>query len=455
MIKRILGYTKALALGFMALTAIEGHAQKKQKIDGVIGVVGDYVVLESDIDKRYLELSAQNIPTQNISRCELLGSLLEDKIFAHQAIQDSIVVSDAEVNSTVSQQLEAMMEQTGGSLDKIIKFYKKKDADDLKSALAEIIKESKLADGMRDKIIDGVDITPEEIRQFYTSIPKDSLMHFGAEVEISQILFKPKVSKEAEQDVIDRLKQLRQEVLDGGSFFSKAVLYTEDPGSKSNGGYYKMNKKTPFVKEFKDVAFSLKEGEISQPFKTDFGYHIIYIEKIKGQDIELRHILMSPKISSSAELEARERAEKVQNEIATGQITFDEAVKKYSDEKETKNSGGKLVNPRTLETRFELTKLDPGLYTKVSDLKVNEVSVPYLEYDTQGKKQYKLFSVTNKIEEHTADFATDYMKIKNIALNQKKTKEIEKWIKKTVKDTYIFINPQYSDCKFEHDWLKK
>lgn len=455
MIKRILGYTKALAIGFMALTAIEGQAQKKQKIDGVIGVVGDYVVLESDIEKRYLELSSQNIPTQNISRCELLGSLLEDKVFAHQAIQDSIVVTDAEVNSLVSQQLEAMMEQTGGSMDKIIKFYKKKDADDLKAALAEIIKESKLAEGMRDKIIDDVDITPEEIRQFYVSIPKDSLMHFGAEVEISQILFKPKISKEAEQDVIDRLKQLRQEVLDGGSFFSKAVLYTEDPGSRSNGGYYKMNKKTPFVKEFKDVAFSLKEGEISQPFKTDFGYHIIYVEKIKGQDIELRHILMSPKVSYSAELEAKERADKARTEIISGKITFAEAVAKYSDEKETKNSGGKLINPRSLETRFELTKLDPALYNKVSDLKVNEVSIPFQELDNQGNKQYKIFSVTNKIDEHLADFATDYIKIKNIALNQKKKKEIEKWLKKTVKDTYIFINPTYKDCKFDHDWLKK
>ena len=455
MIKRILGYTKALALASIAFTAIQGHAQKKQKIDGVIGLVGDYVILESDIEKRYLELSAQNIPTQGVSRCELLGSLIEDKVFAHQAIQDSIVVTDAEVNSLVTQQLESMMEQTGGSMDKIVKFYKKKDADDLKAALAEIIKESKLAEGMRDKIIDDVDITPEEIRQFYNGIPKDSLMHFGAEVEISQILFKPKVSKEAEQEVIDRLKQLRQEVLDGGSFFSKAVLYTEDPGSRSNGGYYKMNKKTPFVKEFKDVAFSLKEGEISMPFKTDFGYHIIYVEKIKGQDVELRHILMSPKVSMSAELEAKERAEKARNEIVSGQITFAEAVVKYSDEKETKNSGGKLVNPRTLETRFELTKLDPSLYNKVSDLEVNQVSIPFQELDNQGNKQFKIFAVTNKIDEHYADFATDYMKIKNIALNQKKTREIEKWLKKTIKNTYIYVNPTYKDCAFQNDLLKK
>lgn len=454
MIKTILSSTKALTFGLLACLATQGHAQNKQKIDGVIGVVGDYIVLDSDIDKTYLELSAQNIPIKDISRCELFGKLLEDKVFAHQAIQDSIIVADSEVNDLMNRQLDNMLEQVG-SMDKIVSFYKKKDVADLKAALFEIIKEGKLAEGMRDKIIDGVDVTPEEIRQFYNAIPKDSLPNFGAEIEIGQIVFKPKISQEAKDEVIRRLKEIRQEVLDGGSFFSKAVLYTEDPGSKSTGGFYKMNRKTPFVKEFKDVAFSLKEGEISQPFESEYGYHIIYVEKIKGQDLELRHILMAPKISPSAELEAKERAEKVREEIKSGAITFADAAKKYSDEKETKNSGGKLVNPRTLETRFELTKLDPGLYSKVSDLKVNELSYIFPDNDTQGKRVFKIFTVTNKIDEHLADFTTDYMKIKDLALNKKQRAEIEKWLNKTIKDTYIFIAPDYKSCTFDREWIRK
>lgn len=453
MIKRILGFSKALTLGLLSLYAVQAQAQKK-RVDGVLGVVGDYVILDSDIDKTFLELTAQGIPTKDITRCQLLGKLLEEKVFAHQAIQDSIVVTDAEVKSIVEQQLEAMIEQIG-SMQKIVDFYKKKDADDLRAALSEIVKDGKLAEEMRKKITDDVEVTPEEVRQFFKSIPKDSLPYFGAEIEIAQIVFRPKISQESKDDVIRRLKEIRQDVLDGGSFFTKAVLYTEDPGSKSTGGYYKINRKTPFVKEFKDVAFSLKEGEISQPFETDFGYHIIYLEKIKGQDLELRHILMSPKISASAELEARERADKVRNQIVSGEITFAEAAKKYSDEKETKNSGGNLINPRTLETRFELVKIDPSLYSKVSDLKVNEVSYAYTDQDSQGKKQFKIFTVVNKWDEHLADFSTDYMKIKDLALNKKQTQEIDKWMKKTIKDTYIYIAPDFRNCEFENNWLKK
>ena len=455
MIKSILGFSKALTLGLLGLYAVQTHAQsQKKRIDGVLGVVGDYVILDSDIDKTYLELTAQGIPTKDISRCELLGKLLEEKVFAHQAIQDSIIVTDAEIKSIVDQQLEAMVEQIG-SMQKIVDFYKKKDVDDLRSALTEIIKDGKLAEEMRKKITENVEVTPEEVRQFYAAIPKDSLPYFGAEIEIAQIVFKPKVSQEAKDDVIRRLKEIRQDVLDGGSFFTKAVLYTEDPGSKSTGGYYKMNRKTPFIKEFKDVAFSLKEGEISQPFETEYGYHIIYLEKVKGQDLELRHILISPKISASAELEARERSEKVRNEIISGEITFSEAAKKYSDEKETKNNGGNLINPRTLETRFELVKIDPALYSKVSDLKVGEVSYTYSEQDNQGKKQFKIFTVVNKWDEHLADFSTDYMKIKDLTLNKKQTQEMDKWMKKTIKDTYIYIAPDFANCEFENNWLKK
>ncbi|UYW01424.1 peptidylprolyl isomerase [Flavobacterium agricola] len=453
MIKKLLVFSKALTIGFIGLYAMQAQAQKK-RIDGVIGVVGDYVILDSDIDKTFLELSAQNIPTKDISRCELLGKLLEEKVFAHQAIQDSIIVTDAEISSIVDQQIAAMTDQIG-SVQKIVDFYKKKDLDDLKAALSEIIKDGKLADEMRRKIIDEVEVNPEEVRQFFASIPKDSLPYFGAEIEIAQIVFKPIISQDAKNDVINRLKEIRQEVLDGSSFFTKAVLYTEDPGSKATGGYYKMNRKTPFVKEFKDVAFSLKEGEISQPFETEFGYHIIYLEKIKGQDLELRHILLSPKVSASAELEARERAEKVRNEIIAGDITFADAAKKYSDEKETKNSGGNLINPRTLETRFELVKLDPNLYSKVSGLEVNEVSFPYSETDMQGNKQFKIFTVVNKWDEHLADFSTDYMKIRDLALNRKQTQEINKWMQKTIEDTYIFVAPDYKTCAFENNWFKK
>lgn len=454
MLKSILNNKLAVLIGLLSCMVSFAQPLKKEKLDGVIAVVGDYVILDSDIDNTYKEFLSQEIPIGDISRCQLLGKLLEDKLFAHQAIQDSIIVSDAEINGVMNDQVNTMIEQIG-SVDKLVKYYNKKNLEEFKSSFYDIIKENKLASGMRSKIIDEVDITPEEVRQFFVKIPQDSLPVFGTDVEMAQIVIKPKVSEEAKQAVINRLKELRQEVLDGGSFFSKAVLYSEDPGSKSSGGFYKMNRKTQFIKEFKDIAFSLEEGEISEPFETEYGYHIIFLEKVKGQDLEIRHILMAPKVPMSALYEARTKAEEVRQEILDGKITFAEAAKKYSDEKETKQNGGLLVKPRSLESRFELTKLDPGLYSRVSEMKLNDITLPYVEADQSGSKYYKIMTLVNRIEEHKADYSKDYSRIKDLALNSKQKEAIETWVKKTIKDSYIYVAKDYKDCAFQNNWLKK
>ena len=321
-----------LALLLMAMTSVFAQAPK-EKVDGVVGVVGDFVILDSDIDLEYIQLKARGVDTNQITRCELFGKQLEDKLYAHQAIQDSIIVTDAEVNSFMDQQIDAMVEQVG-SLDKVIAFYRKKNVDDFRSYFFDIIKNNKLTEQMQKKIIDGVEITPEEVRNFFKEIPQDEIPTFGAEVEVAQIVVKPVVSEEEKQKVVDKLRQIRQEVIDGSSFFSKAVLFSEDPGSSSNGGFYKMNRKTPFVKEFKDVAFSLDEGEISEPFETEFGYHIIMVEKIKGQEVELRHILIAPKYTNEALKEAKEKIELIRSKIMNNEISFSDAAKETSDEKE-------------------------------------------------------------------------------------------------------------------------
>ena len=428
---------------------------KREKVDGVIGVVGDYVVLDSDIDLELIQLRAQGVDTKNITRCELFGKQLEDKLYAHHAIQDSIVVTDAEVNSYMNEQLDAMVEQVG-SLDKVVKFYKKKNLDDFKAYFFEIIKMNKLTSQMQKKIVDEVTITPEEVRNFFKGIPADEIPTFGAEMEVAQIVIKPVIAEEEKKRVIDKLNEIRQDVLNGSSFFSKAVLFSEDPGSSSNGGYYKMNRKTAFVKEFKDVAFSLTEGEISEPFETEFGYHIIMVDKIKGQEVELRHILIAPKVSTQAMKDARTKIEEIRTKILNKEITFADAAKSSSNEKETKNNGGVLLNPRTMEPRFELTKMDPALYAQVSSLKDGEISVPILDEDRSGGgKFYKIITVNNRTEEHTADFAKDYLKIKELALRDKQIKEIAKWSQEKIKETYVKISDDYKDCQFTNNWLKK
>lgn len=436
-------------------TIKKSNAGQKQKIDGVIAKVGDYIILDSDIDKSYLEISSQGGSIKDITRCQMLGKLMEDKLYAHQAVQDSLKVTDSEVKSLMEERLAYMVEQLG-SMDKVVKYYKKDSEADFRTYFFDILKEQKLTAEMQKKIIGEVEITPEEVRNFFKRIPKEELPVFGAEMEVAQIVIIPKVSDAEKQKVINKLKEFKKEIQEGGSSFAtKAVLYSQDPGSRATGGYYKMNRKTQFVKEFKEVAFSLAEGEISEPFETEFGFHIIYVEKIKGQDLELRHILLIPSITSDDLKAAKEKITLIRKRITDKEITFAEAAKTMSDEKETRANGGALINPRTQDTRFELTKMEPTLYSQLSNLKENEVSQPLLDDDQSGKKKYKLITVTNRIEDHTADYAKDYTKIKELALKEKQIKAIGKWFDDKIKDTYVKINGEYRDCKFTNNWLKK
>lgn len=428
---------------------------KKLKIDGVIAKVGDYIILDSDVDKAYLEISTQGGSIKDITRCQILGKIMEDKLYAHQAIQDSVNVTDSEVKSMMEERLSYILEQLG-SMEKVVKTYKKNSEEEFRSYFFDVLKEQRLTSEMQKKIIDGVEITPEEVRSFFKQIPTADLPVFGAEMEVAQIVVTPKVSDAEKQKVIDKLNEFKKEIQAGeSSFATKAVLYSQDPGSRATGGYYKMNRKTQFVKEFKEVAFSLQEGEISAPFETDFGYHIIYVEKIKGQDIELRHILLIPAVTADDLKAAKEKISLIRKRILDKEITFAQAAKTMSDEKETRTNGGTLINPKTQDTRFELTKMDPTLYSQVSNLKEDEISLPLMDDDQNGKKKYKLITVTNRINEHTADYSKDYIKIKDLALKEKQIKAIGKWFDDKIKDTYVKINGEYRDCTFTNNWLKK
>jgi peptidyl-prolyl cis-trans isomerase SurA len=376
-------------------------------------------------------------------------------LYAHQAVQDSLKVTDSEVKSLMEERLSYMVEQIG-SMEKVVQYYKKSSEEEFRTYFFDILKEQKLTSEMQKKIIEAVEITPEEVRNFFKTIPKEDLPVFGAEMEVAQIVVTPKVSDVEIQKVIDKLKEFKKEIQEGGSSFAtKAVLYSQDPGSRATGGYYKMNRKTQFVKEFKEVAFSLAEGEISEPFETDFGYHIIYVEKIKGQDVELRHILLIPAVTAADLKVAKEKITLIRKRIEDKEITFAEAAKTMSDEKETRVNGGTLINPKTQDTRFELTKMEPTLYSQISNLKENEISLPLLDEDQSGKKKYKLITVTNRINEHTADYAKDYTKIKDLSLKEKQIKAIGKWFDDKIQGTYIKIIGEYRDCTFTNNWLKK
>tara|TARA_B100001758_G_C18415546_1_gene619260 strand:- start:606 stop:1994 length:1389 start_codon:yes stop_codon:yes gene_type:complete len=426
------------------------------KVDGVASVIGDFVILDSDIDRMYVEMESQGMTTKDVSRCDLISKLMEDKLYAHHAIQDSLEVSDQEIYDYVAQSLDYFTEQLG-SIEKVLEFYNKSDELSFREELFEINKIQKLSANMQSEIVEKISITPEEVREFFESIPKNDLPVFGTELEISQIVISPKVSIEEEKRIIDKLKSFKVDILEGGSSFaSKAILYSQDPGSRSSGGKYTLQRKKPrMVKEFRDVAFRLPEGEISEPFKSDFGWHLLKVDKIRGQEVDIRHILLTPKVDDRDLLESKKVLDTLRKRIIDGEISFKDAAMYFSSEKETKNNGGVLINPITSDTRFELTKIDPVLYNQIRYLKDNEISVPLIEDDKSGMKKYKILKVSNRFDEHTADFSIDYIKIKELALKKKKLDAVQDWMRDKIKSTYISISAEYRSCNSQYNWINK
>ena len=447
---------------FSSINTLDVNAQGSQsvkpqriKVDGVSAVVGDYIILESDIDKAIVEMESQGMSVKNITRCELLGKLMEDKLYAHNAIQDSLEVSDQEIYDYVDQSIAYFTDQLG-SIEKVLEFYKKPDELSFRDELFQINKIQKLSAMMQSKIVDEIEITPEEVRSFFKQIPSNELPTFGTELEISQIVLEPKVTEAEKDRIVNQLKSFKVDVEERGlSFSSKAVLYSQDPGSRSNGGKYTLHRKKPrMVKEFRDIAFSMQEGQISDPFKTDFGWHILVVEKIRGQEVDVRHILLTPKVDQAQLDEARKLLDTLRTRILDKEITFENAALQFSSEKETRLNGGVIINPTTGDRRFELTKMDPVLYNQIRDLKDEEISVPLLDEDRSGLKKYKILKVTNRYDEHLADYSKDYVKIKDLALKEKKLKAIKKWMEEKIELTFISLNKDFYGCEFNNNWRK-
>lgn len=428
--------------------------EQRFKVDGIAAVVGSYVVLDSDVELMYKDLKSQGVSTADVTDCELVGSLLENKLYAHHAIQDSIIVADAEITSIVDQQISQLVGQIG-SMEKMLAFYKRDSEQDFRTELFEINKQRELSSRMQQNIIESVEITPDEVRSYFEGIPEDERPIFGDEVEIAQIVIKPEIPESEKQKAIERLNDFRQDVIENGaSFATKAVLYSQDPGSAPQGGKMIINRKDGLDKTFKETAFSLQEGEVSEPFESQFGFHTIQLDKIVGQNLEIRHILLIPDVTSSTVEKAKKQIDSLRAQIVNGEILFGEAAKKFSDEKETAANNGKLINPTTGDTRFELTKIDPEIYDQVVGLDEGEVSLILTDQDRTGRVFYKLVTVNKRFSEHKADFAQDYMKIKELALRQKQLDAIGKWQQEKIADTYIKISGKFRECDYNSNWLK-
>ncbi|MDB3875213.1 peptidylprolyl isomerase [bacterium] len=466
---KVLKFTKYLFMNYVVVIAIltsnlllsqdnSTIDNNRNKIDGVAAVVGDFLVLDSDIEKQFNQLKASGISTDDMTTCQVFGKLLEDKLYQHHAIQDSISVNSLEIQSFVDQQIDAFAEQIG-SMEKLINYYNKNSEQELRNEMFELNKSSELAKKMQEKIIDETEVTPEEVRQFFNSIPKDDRPFFGTELEVAQIVVIPETTEEEKKKVIDRLKEFKADVEDNGAnFTTKVVLYSDDLVSRRSGGKLTLNRKKQrgqFDRNFVETVFSLREGEISDPFESDFGYFIIILDKIRGQEYDVRYILLRPKLKPFDIAEAAKKLEDARNTILSGDLTFAEVALEISDEIETKFEGGKLINPETQDFNFELTKMDPELYSQIEKLKDGDVSIVLRDEDRLNPVKFKILTVTDRVDEHEANFATDYIKIQALALQNKKLKEIEKWQNTKIDDTYIKIANEYKDCEFYSNWLKK
>jgi len=427
------------------------------KIDGVSGVIGDYVVLDSDIEKQINNYKRAG-SLDEISKCKMMESMLGEKLYAHHAIQDSITVSDAEIAGMTDQRIEYFRSQLNGASDQeIADVYRMENIQQVRDELNIINRDELLANRMQQRLTEDVQITPEEVRQFFARIPENERPVFNVEVEIARIVVKSKPSEESIQETIAKLNEYRDDVLNNGAnFAAKATLFSEDVGTERQGGVLSMRRGDPYAKEFKEAAFSLQEGQVSEPFETSFGWHIVYLEKIRGSVRDVRHILLYPYISRAQEALAKATLDQMRDKIVQGDTTFADAARAISDEKETAKNGGLFVNPTTGENLLDLTKTAPELASTVQFMEEGDVSGIIEEKDRRniGVMNYTIINLIRKVKDHKADYTQDYLKIKELALRDKQVRKIKKWREDKIKDTYIKIGDDFKECDLLQEWSK-
>jgi peptidyl-prolyl cis-trans isomerase SurA len=440
-------FTALLSLFFTSV-----FAQKKVVADKIIATVGDKIVLKSEIDNSIVDMQRQNIEMPENVRCLLVEQALGVKALVLQAERDSLPVSDEEIEAEIDNKIRYFINQYGSK--DVVEQIAGKTIYQLKEDFKQTFREQKLAQSMRNKIVDDVKITPSEVKTYFETIPTDSLPYYESEVEVGQVVVYPKPSRDLETYAIDQLKEYKQQVESGAKKFETlASLYTDDPGSKETGGKYDINRnEKQWDPTFIAKAFSLKEGQISNVFKTKFGYHIIQMISRAGDDASIRHILKIPQVSSIEVNDAIRKLDSVRSKLIAGTIKFGEAVAKYSDDESSKFTGGRIPGPQG-GTFLTIDQLDKDLVLKLKDLKVGEFSQPYEYTDERGKKGVRIVQLMTRTEPHRENLKDDYNKIAQRALEEKKNATLEQWFYKNIPTFYINVDTDYKVCPEMKKWL--
>lgn len=434
-------------IGLIFCTSITVNAQ--QVIDKIIAVVGKYPILLSDLENSHIQKAKEE---PNADKCKTLEELLYQKLLLAQADRDSVTVSDNEVEAELNKRMNYFIMQMG-SEEKFEEFYGKR-TNVFKDEIRPEVHDQLLAQKMQGKVTGDSKLTPSEVRIFYNSINPDSLPLVNTELQIAQITKLPIVTDEAKQIAREKLQSYRDRVAKGESMSVIAALYSEDPGSAKQGGRIDNVSRGMMVPEFESVAFRLKNGEVSEIFETPYGFHFIELIARKGELVDIRHILLSPKITQTDVLKSKLFLDSLQKAIVDGKITFEEAARKYSDDKETKQNGGLMVNPTTSSTKWEnedISQLDQNLVFMFDKMNVGDVTTPMQYRSRDQKPGYRLLTIISRSDPHKANMKDDYTRLMQMAAFEKQKKNITDWIAKRSKGTYIKIDPFYS-CKLNHSW---
>ncbi len=434
------------------LSAAAFAQMKKVVADKIIAVVGDRIILKSDITNAIADMNRQGTPLPENAECTVLDQALLSKMLMMQAIKDSLPVSDDEIEAELDQRVRYYVNQYGSK--EALESIAGKSIYQIKDDGRESVRENKLAQSMQRKVVDGVKVTPAEVKSYFDRIHKDSLPFFEAEYQIGQIILFPKATRDMETYVVGELMNYKRQVENKtATFESLSKRYSEDPGSKDRGGQYQINRADKsWDPAFVAAAFRLKEGQISNPFKSKFGYHIVQLMERNGDEAIVRHILRVPPVNEEEVAEATKKMDSVRTLLVNGSMDFNTAAGKYSDDEQAKFAGPFLLN-RNGESQVTIDEMDKSVVATLDKLKVGDFSAPIPFADERsGKKGVRLIYLKSKSEPHRMNLRDDYNRIATAALEEKKFRALEKWLNTNMSNQYIMLDPGEVSCPQLKKW---
>ncbi len=443
-----------ITLSMQFVLIAQEKAPDNQVVDRIIAVVGNQSILQSEIDEQYFQLQARGMQTKANQKCEIFEQSLFQKLLIVQALIDSVEITDKQVESEIEDRITNIERQLAPTN---IEEYFGKSLAEIKANFVDVVHDQLVARKMEGEITKDIKITPSEVKKFFNNIPKDSLPILDATFELAQIVKKPAMTAQEKQFQRDKLNSIRDRIVKNGEDFKTlAVLYSDDPGSAKNGGLMSGVGRGDLVSEFAAAVFNLDIDEVSEIVDTEYGIHIIKLIGKQGDKVDFRHILLMPSVSSDAKLKAKELLDSIANIIRTDTLTFEQAAIKNSDDEDTRLNGGKMVNPYTGDSKFEAKQIDPSTNFALRNLKPGEISDAFEAKDPTGMSTYKIVYMIRTTKAHTVNIKDDYQMIQDMALNQKKQDEMNKWVKEKLKDTYVRIEGDYKNCSFNFNgWNKQ